>query len=63
MPTKNYVDNKLNDPSIIKNTDHVDFNDKNLYNVSFIKVKTYPLLEGHLTPKVLVDITLSDIIS
>ena len=28
LPTKHYVDNKFNDPSIIKNTDHVDFNAK-----------------------------------
>ena len=28
LPTKNYVDNKFKDPSIIKNTDHVDFNAK-----------------------------------
>ena len=27
LPTKYCVDNKFNDPSIIKNTDHVDFND------------------------------------
>ena len=31
--SKNYVDNLFNDPSIIKNTAHVDFNDKNLDNV------------------------------
>ena len=30
--SKNYVDNKSNDPSIIKNTAHVGFNDKNLDN-------------------------------
>ena len=30
IPTKNYVDNKFNDPSTIRNTTHVDFNDENL---------------------------------
>ena len=35
---KIYVDNKYNDPSIRKNTTHVDFNDKNLDIVRFIKV-------------------------
>ena len=63
LPTKNYVDKNFNDPSIIKNTDHVDFNDENLDKVSFIKVNTYPFLEEHLTPKVYVDNTISDIIS
>ena len=55
LPTKNYVDNKFNDPSIIKNTDHVDFNNKDLDNVGWIKVNKYPFLEEHLTPKVYVD--------
>ena len=34
--SKNYVDNRYNDPSIRKHTDHVDFNDKNLDIVRFI---------------------------
>ena len=55
LPTKNYVDNKFNDPSIIKNTDHVDFNDKNLDNVHSIKVNHYPTLDAELTPKFYVD--------
>ena len=36
--SKNFVDNLFNDPSIIKNTRHVNFNDKNLDNVRFVKV-------------------------
>ena len=55
IPTKNYVDNKFNDSSIIKNTDHVDFNDKNLDNVHSIKVNSYPTLDEQLTPKFYVD--------
>ena len=55
IPTKNYVDNKFNDPSIIKNTDHVDFNDKTLDNVHSIKVNHYPTLDEQLTPKFYVD--------
>ena len=54
-PTKNYVDTKFNDPSIIKNTDHVDFNDKVLDNVHSIKVNSYPTLDAQLTPKFYVD--------
>ena len=34
---KFYVDSYLNDPSIIRNTAHVDFNDKNLDNVRLLK--------------------------
>ena len=55
LPTKNYVHNKFNDPSIIKNTDHVDFNAKNLYNVDWIKVNKMPAVENHLTLKLYLD--------
>ena len=55
IPAENYVDNKFNDPSIIKNTDHVDFNDKILDNVHYIKVNHYPTLDAELTPKFYVD--------
>ena len=55
LVSKQYVDNKFNDPSIIKNTDHVDFNDKILDNVNSIKVNHYPTLDEELTPKYYVD--------
>ena len=51
LPTKNYVDEKIDDPSIIKKTTHVDFNDKNLDNVRFIKVNSFPAIPEHLTAK------------
>ena len=51
LPTNNYVDKKFDDPSIIKNTAHVDFNDKNLYNVRFIKVNSFSAIPEHLTAK------------
>ena len=57
---KNYVDNDFNDPSTIKNTDHVDFNDKNLDNVHSIKVNSFPTLEEQLTAKIYVDQAISD---
>ena len=63
IPTKNYVDNKFNDPSIIKNTDDVDFNDKYLDNVRWIGVNELPKWENALTPKFYVDSALSDILS
>ena len=55
LPTKNYIDNKFIDPSIIKNTDHVDSNDKILDNDHSIKVNSYPTLDLQLTPKFYVD--------
>ena len=55
LPTKNYVDKKSDDPSVIKNPTHVDFNDKNLDNVRFIKVNSFPAIPEHLTAKKFVD--------
>ena len=49
--SKNYVDNKFNDPSIIKNTAHVEFNGKSLDNVRFVKVNSMPAVGEHLTAK------------
>ena len=60
IPTKNYVDNKFNDPSIIKNSDHVEFNDKNLDNVRWLKVNKMPAFPEHLTPKVHVDYAIDE---
>ena len=57
---KNYVDNKINDPNIIKNTTHVDFKNKNLDNVHSIKVNSFPTLEEQLTPKIYVDQAISE---
>ena len=59
-PSKNYVDNKFNEPSIIKNTTHVEFSDKNLDNVHSIKVNSFPTREEQLTPKIYVDQAISD---
>ena len=55
LPTKSYVDSRLNDPSIIRNNAHVDFNDKNLDNVRIVKVNSMPAVREHLTPKFYVD--------
>ena len=55
LPTKSYIDEKCNDPSIIRNTTHVDFNDKNLDNVRFINVSSTPAVGEHLTAKYYVD--------
>ena len=60
IPTKNYVDNKFNDSSIIKNVDNVDFNDKNIDNVGWVKANKWPRDVEHLTPKLYVDNAISD---
>ena len=52
---KNYVDNKFNDPSILKNTAHIDLNDRNFTNARFIQVNQLPQIDGHLTAKLYVD--------
>ena len=38
---KSYVDRGLNHPSMIRDTAHVDFNDKNIHFVPFIKSNLY----------------------
>ena len=53
--SKNYVDNLFNDPSIIKNTVHIDLNDGNFTNARFIKVNQWPQIDSHLTAKLYVD--------
>ena len=63
IPTKNYVDNKFNDPSIIKNTDHADFNNNYLDNVRMVTVTDLPHWPNELTPKVYVDRALSELLS
>ena len=59
MPTKSYVrsyvDSRWNDPSIIRDTAHVDFNDKSLNNVRLIKVNSLQANREHLTPTFYVD--------
>ena len=63
LPTKNYVDKKFNDSSVLKNTDHADFNDKFLDNVRMITINELPKWPNELTPKIYVDNALSDVIS
>ena len=53
--SKNYVDNLINDPSIVKNTEHIDLNDRNITNARFIQVNQLPQIDSHLTAKLYVD--------
>ena len=52
--SKNYVDNLFNDPSIVKNTEHIDLNDRNITNARFIQVNQWPQTDSHLTAKLYV---------
>ena len=58
---KNYVDNKFNDPSILKNTAHIDLNDRNITNARFIQVNQLPQIDGHLTAKLYVDNSIDEV--
>ena len=58
--SKNFVDNLFNDPSIVKNTEHIDLNDRNITNARFIKVNQWPQIDSHLTPKLYVDNALDE---
>ena len=49
--SRNYVDNLFNDSSIIKNSAHIDLNDKNITNARFIQVNQLPQIDSHLTAK------------
>ena len=53
--SKNYVDKLFNDPSIIKNTAHIDLNDRNITNPRFIQVNQLLQIDSHLTAKLYVD--------
>ena len=52
---KHYVDNLFNDPSIVKNSAHIDLNDRNITNCRFLSVNQLPQLDSHLTAKLYVD--------
>ena len=58
--SKNYVDNLFNDPSIIKNTEHIGVNDRNSTNARFIQVNQWSQIGSHLTHKLYVDNALDE---
>ena len=63
IPTKNYVDYNFNHPTIVKNTGHVDFNDKDIDNVRWIRVNEMPEFPNDLVPNLYVQNALRDILS
>ena len=52
----------MNDSSITKNTDHVDFNGKYIDNVRWIKVNELPEAPNDLTPNLYIDDALLDVL-
>ena len=58
--SKIYVGNLFNDPSILKNTEHIDLNDRSLIIVRFLQVNQWPQIDSHLTPKLYVDNALDE---
>ena len=58
--SKYYVDKLFNDPDIIKNTEHIDPNDRNITNARFIQVNQWPQIHSHLTPRLYVDNALDE---
>ena len=57
---KIYVDNNFNDPSITKNDKDVDFNDKKIEHIKFVKVNYQPAVDSHITPKTYVDTAIDE---
>ena len=58
--SKSYVDILINDPWIIENTAHINFNDENLDNNRFFKVDSFPATPEHSTAKSYVNPAISD---
>ena len=59
--SKHYVDDLFNDPCIIKNTEYIDGNDRNITNAQFIQVNQLPQIDSHLTAKLYVDNAIDEI--
>ena len=60
--SKNYVDNKFKDSSIVKkNTAHKDLNDRKFNNARFIQVNQLPQIDSHLTAKLYVDNSIDEV--
>ena len=59
--SKNYVDNLFNDPGVLKNTTHIDLNNRNITNAIFIQVNQHPQIDSHLTAKLYVDNATDDL--
>ena len=59
--SKIYVDNLFKDASLLKNTAHFDFNDRNITNARFIQANQWPQIDSHLTPRLYVNIAMDEL--
>ena len=59
--SENLVDNKYNNPSIIKNTAHIGLKDKNVTNARFIQVSQLPQIDSHLAAKLYVENAIDEV--
>ena len=53
--SKTYADSLFNHPSILKHTEHIDLNDRNITNARFIQVNQMRQIDSHLTARLYVD--------
>ena len=60
LSIKNCVDKFFNDSSILKNSEHIDLNDRNITNARFIQVNQWPQIDSHLTAKLYVDTAIDE---
>ena len=51
----------FNDPSVVKNTEHIDLNDKNINNAIFIQVTQLHQIDSHLTAKLYADYAVDEV--
>ena len=58
--SKNFVDNLFNNPSIKRNTSHIDLNDEDNTNARFIQVNKLPQIDSHLAAKLYVSNEISN---
>ena len=58
--SKNYVDKLFNDPSILKNKEHIDLIDRNITNARFNQVNQWPWIDSHFTAKLYVDTAIDE---
>ena len=59
-PSKNYVEDKFNDPSIIASSAYIILNDENTTNTRFLQVNQLPQIFSQSTAKLYVDTSIDE---
>ena len=59
---KNYIANLFNNPSILKNTAHIDLTDRNITNARFIQVNQQLQIDSNITAKLYADKALDEML-